>query len=577
MIHLADNVAIEPDALISSRLLIQADSGGGKSYLLRLIAEGLLTDHHVLIIDPEGEFGSLRGACPDMLVIGADGDVAPRVKTAAATARLLTERRISAVIDLYEMTPVEQHQYVRDFLNAICAAPKEHWHPMFILIDEAHEFAPESGKGEACSLEAVARLMKRGRKRGFAGVVATQRFSSLSKDVANLCSNVIVGPTTPMDSQRAADLIGVERKDRRRFVDLRRGQWIARGPAFATRDAVEFKANQPKTRHVEPGNAEATPAASADIQALLPQLRKLTEQADKPTDTKAAPSTDALVSSASEALAEYQRRVDQLLANEQARAEIYTWITGAMQGVIETLTDIMAKAASLPNVHAVRDPDSLEALRDKVRASAAVSIETESTMGQEPDDAAPGYHYSVTAGPSKSTPVATHGQDSPRSKLSGPLIRIVDAIAWRFMLGVPRPSVDQVGMVAGYAPKGGSFNRYLSTARSDGLIERDGGTLWLTPLGSEVAVTEPQVITIAQLHRRILQVLSGEPKRKILRAIIDARAESIDTGAIADAAGYAGGGGSFNRYLSDLSRLGLITRSNGRINTTNVLWPRGIR
>jgi len=315
---------------------------------------------------------------------------------------------------------------------------------------------------------------------------------------------------------------------------------------------------------------------------LLPQLRKLTEQADTPTEVKTpeaktAPSTEAMVSSASEALAEYQRRVDQLLANEQAREEIYAWITGAMQGVIDTLTDIMAKAASLPNVHAVRDPDSLEALRDKVRASAAASIKTESTMGHEPVDGAFGYHAIITAGPSKSTPVATHGQDSPRSKLTGPLIRIVDAIAWWFVLGVPKPSVEQVGMVAGYAPKGGSFNRYLSTARSDGLIERDGGTLWLTALGREIAVTEPQVITIAQLHRRILQVVPGEPKRKILRAIIDARAESIDTGAIADAAGYAGGGGSFNRYLSDLIRLGLITRSNGRINTTNVLWPRGIR
>jgi hypothetical protein len=44
--------------LVDTRLLIQANSGGGKSWLLRLIAEraGIQT----IVLDNEGEFASLR-------------------------------------------------------------------------------------------------------------------------------------------------------------------------------------------------------------------------------------------------------------------------------------------------------------------------------------------------------------------------------------------------------------------------------------------------------------------------------------------------------------------------------------
>lgn len=48
------------DVLLRTRLLVQADSGGGKSWLLRRIAEQLFGKVQVIIIDPEGEFATLR-------------------------------------------------------------------------------------------------------------------------------------------------------------------------------------------------------------------------------------------------------------------------------------------------------------------------------------------------------------------------------------------------------------------------------------------------------------------------------------------------------------------------------------
>ena len=63
---------IDLPTLVDTRLLIQANSGGGKSWLLRLIAEraGIQT----IVLDNEGEFGSLRGAV-DVLLVGASGEL----------------------------------------------------------------------------------------------------------------------------------------------------------------------------------------------------------------------------------------------------------------------------------------------------------------------------------------------------------------------------------------------------------------------------------------------------------------------------------------------------------------------
>lgn len=59
-ITIGHGASIDVDVLLATRLLIQANSGGGKSYLLRRLAEQLFGKVPVIIIDPEGEFATLR-------------------------------------------------------------------------------------------------------------------------------------------------------------------------------------------------------------------------------------------------------------------------------------------------------------------------------------------------------------------------------------------------------------------------------------------------------------------------------------------------------------------------------------
>jgi hypothetical protein len=71
---------------------------------------------------------------------------------------------------------------------------------MLVVVDEAQLFAPAiagevSDEARKLSLGAMTNLMCRGRKRGLAGVIATQRLAKLAKNVAAEASNFLMGRT----------------------------------------------------------------------------------------------------------------------------------------------------------------------------------------------------------------------------------------------------------------------------------------------------------------------------------------------------------------------------------------------
>jgi len=198
------DIYLDVDRLIESRMLIQANSGGGKSYKIRRLLEqthGLV--QHV-VLDVEGEFHTLRQKFDYVLAAKTGGDTGVDVKSAALLARRLLELGVSAVIDLYELKHHERVRFVRLFLEAMVDAPRSLWHPCLVVLDEAHQFIPQ--KGEAESAGAVIDLMTRGRKRGFCGILATQRISKLHKDAAAEANVKLIGRASlDIDMQRAAD------------------------------------------------------------------------------------------------------------------------------------------------------------------------------------------------------------------------------------------------------------------------------------------------------------------------------------------------------------------------------------
>src|SRR3982074_607486 len=97
------NLGFDLDILLTTRALIQANSGGGKSYLLRRLCEQLFGKVQVIVIDPEGEFATLREKSGYVLV-GKGGDTPADVRSADLLARRLLELNASAVCDIYDMS-----------------------------------------------------------------------------------------------------------------------------------------------------------------------------------------------------------------------------------------------------------------------------------------------------------------------------------------------------------------------------------------------------------------------------------------------------------------------------------------
>lgn len=228
---------IDLEELLATRLLVQGNSGSGKSHLLRRLLEGSARQVQQVVIDPEGDFVTLAGPYGHIAIEAADYSAA-EIERFAARCR---EHRSSVVLSLEGLEIEGQMRCTAAFLHGLFEAPREHWYPALVVVDEAQLFAP-SGAAEVsedvrrASLSAMANLMSRGRKRGLAGIIATQRLAKLSKNVAAEASNFLMGRTfLDIDMARAADLLGMERRQAEAIRDLQRGSFLGLGPAIARR------------------------------------------------------------------------------------------------------------------------------------------------------------------------------------------------------------------------------------------------------------------------------------------------------------------------------------------------------
>lgn len=272
-------IRLDLEQLLDGRLLVQGTSGAGKSWTLRRILEQTNGLVQQIVIDPEGEFVSLAEHFDFPILDGARLDTAA-LALAASRAR---EHRLSVLLDLSQIEREAQMQSVTAFVGALIAAPREHWHPALIAIDEAHIFAPFGGAGLAATsvrqaaTQTITDLMSRGRKRGLAGVLATQRIARLAKSVSSEVLNFLIGLNTlDIDIRRAAETIGWDAsKAFDRLPILQPGDFVASGPAFSRAPAT-LRIGGVRTRHIGARPDIVAPAAiSAQDAASLLDLEEL--------------------------------------------------------------------------------------------------------------------------------------------------------------------------------------------------------------------------------------------------------------------------------------------------------------
>lgn len=287
------DVLINIEELLATRLLVQGNSGSGKSHLLRRLLEESAASVQQVVIDPEGDFVTLAEPYGHVIVDGATysgteiGRLAARVR----------EHRASVVLALDGLEVEAQMRCAAQFLGGLFDAPREQWFPALVVVDEAQVFAPSSAgevsdEARRLSLAAMTNLMCRGRKRGLAGVIATQRLAKLAKNVAAEASNFLMGRTfLDIDMARAADLLGMERRQAEQIRDLDRGHFLALGPAISRRPlGVKIGSVRTASRGAAQGLMPLPETSAEQLHALLhaagPEL-EVAERASQPEPIKA--------------------------------------------------------------------------------------------------------------------------------------------------------------------------------------------------------------------------------------------------------------------------------------------------
>lgn len=265
---LDDKINVDVRKFLDGKLLLQANTGGGKSWAIRRILEQLYDVVPQIILDTEGEFHTLRERY-DYILVGKGQPITADYKSAGLLAHKMIESRCSYIIDLFELTPYEREMFVKNFVEAMTNAPKKLWLPTLLVIDEAQTYAPEGDKTETG--RALHDAAFKFRKRHYGILFATPRIAALSKNVISACKNKLIGYTSyEGDVKRAGFELGFTTKEQLRSLrDLDPGQFFAFGPAFS-KEVVTIQIGHVKTSHGEEGevNTKTVKPSPKTLKAL---------------------------------------------------------------------------------------------------------------------------------------------------------------------------------------------------------------------------------------------------------------------------------------------------------------------
>jgi hypothetical protein len=539
-INLNEKTTIDLATLIDTRLLVQANSGGGKSWLIRRILEQSHGKVQQIVIDLEGEFSTLREKF-DYVVAGKGGDTPADPNSAKLLAKKLLELNVSAIIDLYELHHQDRKRFVRLFLEAMINAPKELWHPCIVVIDEAHVFCPEKGQSEAS--EAVIDLATRGRKRGFCAILATQRLSKLHKDAAAECNNKLIGRTgLDVDMKRASEELGFSNKEQ--YLSLRSlesGEFFAFGPAIS-REVVKTTVGPVQTTHPKAGSrisvAPPLPTTSK-IRAVLAKLEDLPKEAKEEQDNL------------------------NRLFNENL--------------------DLKRKLLGRPPVQIINDPAKIEQAVKEAVAEKDLQIEelhnAMMTIGRVTSKYSNPPRLVIVAEPEEPLELepgrVVHVSNSEMVSFSVPkpitrgAYRMLQVLHSRYPMTFTK---SQLALLSKLSPRSGTYGTYLSSLRSNGFIVMEGDQIKISQQGmAHMGEIKSRPQTTEETLAMWRDNLSGGARR-MFEVLTESYPSPISKEELGERTELSPKSGTFGTYLSMLKGNGLVEVNGSTVKASSNLF-----
>jgi len=266
----ADSKTILPAVeLLTGRGFITGKSGSGKSNTASVIVEELLDrGFPLLIVDTDGEYWGLKEAY-EILHVGADDECDLRVgpEHADKLADLALTDGVPIILDVSGfLDEAEASALVRETALALFARAKKQKQPFLLLVEEVHEYIPESGSVDETG-QALVKIGKRGRKHGLGVAGISQRPADVKKDFITQ-ANWLVWHRLTWDN---------DTKVVRRVVDADTSDAVASladGEAFLQADFLAEDLKRVQVRRKRTFDAGATP----DLQDIeQPELKSVSD------------------------------------------------------------------------------------------------------------------------------------------------------------------------------------------------------------------------------------------------------------------------------------------------------------
>lgn len=566
-----DQVHLDIEALIGSHLCIVANSGGGKSGLIRRLLETTYGRIQHIVLDGEDEFYTLRERYSYVIAGGDGGDCPATVATAKDLALGALTHGFSLIAQLNDLGPDGAPDFIGRFLSAMIHSPRDLWHPVLVVVDELQRFAPRQGYSAAT--DGIKALLSQGRKRGFTAIGAGTKMTEIDPAIRGGFNNWILGRTgQTIDRNAAAEALGFTQKEgRERLRGMAPRLFYAFGPAIAP-EPVLFRVDDAETTVVKAGQAKVpTPPAPEALREILSGLAKPEPAADGAEPAGAAEIRDpdpALVEE-NEQLRGQIGGLEQDLDQERERG------VDLEQQLVERGRAMLAEAKQINDAArtmAGRQEEFFTLLAEVERITAeaierGVGIEEFARSLEKLAPPAPPA-ATLAQGGGFENEAKTHvsararpGIDRPRtaapppagpppegvSKKAADMIEMLDRIA------PAKVTFPQLAAMIGGKASGGTYNTACRDVRASGRAIELGGGFVQSALPQRRGMTREAAIA---LWKGVLDRLGGKAGAMFEALVAYGRAMTKDE--LAEAVGIVARGGNWTSNFGHLRKNGLI-------------------
>ncbi|MGR4927370.1 helicase HerA domain-containing protein [Bradyrhizobium sp. CAR08] len=555
-----------PPAVLGQHSAFLGKTGSGKTSTAKLAVEQIVRNDpgaRVCVLDPlKSDWWGLTSSTdgreaglPFYILGGPRGHVQLHESAGKAIGELVATGALPlSIIDMADFRPGGLQEFFNDFVPALMRKMRG---VVYLVIEEAHEFAPKERAGigaENLAIHHAKKLATAGRSKGIRMMVLTQRTQALHNAVLGSCDTMIAHRlTAPADQEPVKKWLkaNVDKATFERvstsLASLKTGTgWICSGeaqiaelvhfPKISTYDNSATPTGDMAEQHVRTAPVDrdrlrtiigdaAKQEASEDPVRLRAEIARLTAEASR---SAGAASDPAAVAAADQR--GYARGFEAGFSEAEGQG-LVLW-EASRKFAIEHAENI-AQQLRQQRFQIVRNP---------AMAAAASAHSTPTAPPRSPH------------APAQRTPSPAASGDGT---LSPALQNALNAVAWWHKIGHDPVERARAAVVARLSPKASTFGVYLAELAKRGLVQSpEPGKVSLTDAGHRLAIV-PRAGTAAELREMALSLL-GPQEQKVFDVVYGAHPRSIARKAVAERMGLSPTASTTGVYLAAVAAYGVI-------------------